>query len=134
MQKIEGFPDFEKRSGLLVTIIQDVATKEVLMHGSMNRAALWLTLHTKTVWLWSTSRQEMWHKGATSDSVMEVVWIKHDCDGDAILVGVKVAGTGHACHKNRVSCFDNVVECDKVPDRLIFDDIDFTPKGGASHV
>ena len=133
MQKVEGFPDFEKRGGLLFVIIQEAATKEVLMHGSMNRAALWLTLHTKTVWLWSTSRQKMWHKGATSDSVMEVVWMKHDCDGDAVLLGVKVTGTGYACHKDRRLCFDNLVDCDKVPDELIFDDIGFVVKGGESH-
>src|SRR3989344_681540 len=123
MASQKQFQNFEKRNGLLIAIIQDADTKEVLMHGFMNRAALWLTRRERTVWLWSTSQKRLWHKGETSGSVMEIRWLKADCDCDAILIGVKVGGKGDACHLERRSCFDQFISQDMITDRLIFSDV-----------
>lgn len=105
MSKREKFPNFKKRNGLLIAIIQNFSTKRVLMHGFMNPEALRLCRKTGEVWLWSTSEKKLWHKGVTSNSVMKIKKVRADCDGDAILLLVKVTGTGYACHLKRHSCF-----------------------------
>lgn len=97
--------NFKKRGGRIIVIIQDAKTKDVLMHGFANKDALKLTAQNGEVWLWSTSRKELWHKGITSDSVMKIISSSVDCDGDALLLQVEVLGTGLACHLDRASCF-----------------------------
>ena len=101
-------PDFNKGGGLLPTVVQDSITKEVLMVAWMNEESFHKTLETKETWFWSRSRQELWHKGGTSDNVQHVVDMKLDCDGDTLLVLVKAEGP--ACHTGAVSCFFNDVE------------------------
>lgn len=101
-------PDFNKGGGLLPTVVQDSATKEVLMVAWMNEESFHKTLETKETWFWSRSRQELWHKGGTSGNVQHVVDMKLDCDGDTLLVLVKAEGP--ACHTGAVSCFFNDVE------------------------
>lgn len=101
-------PDFNKGGGLLPTVVQDSITKEVLMVAWMNEESFYKTLETKETWFWSRSRQELWHKGGTSGNVQHVVDMKLDCDGDTLLVLVKVEGP--ACHTGAVSCFFNDVE------------------------
>jgi len=90
--------------GLIPAIVQDAATREVLTLAYMNRESLARTLETKQTWFWSRSRNELWHKGATSGNTQEVVNLALDCDSDAIIVLVKPAGP--ACHTGAVSCFD----------------------------
>ena len=90
--------------GLIPAIVQDAATREVLTLAYMNRESLARTLETKQTWFWSRSRNELWHKGATSGNTQEVVSLALDCDGDAIIVLVNLAGP--ACHTGAVSCFD----------------------------
>lgn len=94
---------FDER-GLVPAIVQNAETREVLMLAYMNEESLARTIDTKQTWFWSRSRQELWHKGATSGNTQEVVNIALDCDGDAIVVLVKPAGP--ACHTGSVSCFD----------------------------
>jgi phosphoribosyl-ATP pyrophosphohydrolase/phosphoribosyl-AMP cyclohydrolase len=94
---------FDER-GLIPAIVQDAATREVLTLAYMNRESLVRTLETKQTWFWSRSRNELWHKGATSGNTQEVVSLALDCDADAIIVLVKPAGP--ACHTGAVSCFD----------------------------
>ncbi len=91
--------------GLIPAILQDSASGEVLMMAWMNREALRLTRLTGQAHFWSRSRQELWHKGATSGNTMAVEEIRADCDGDALLLWVKPAGP--ACHTGRRSCFFN---------------------------
>lgn len=100
--------DFTKGQGLLPTVVQDAATKEVLMVAWMNEESFQKTLETKETWFWSRSRQELWHKGATSGNVQHVVHMKLDCDGDTLLVLVKAEGP--ACHTGARSCFFNSVD------------------------
>ena len=94
---------FDER-GLIPAIVQDATTREVLTLAYMNRESLARTLETKQTWFWSRSRNELWHKGATSGNTQEVINVALDCDADAIIVLVKPAGP--ACHTGAVSCFD----------------------------
>ena len=97
-------PDFDKRGGLVVAIAQDVKTKQVLMQGYMNSEAWKETLQTGYATYWSTSRNELWPKGATSGDWQKVSEIYIDCDSDAVLLVVEQQGKG-ACHTGNFSCF-----------------------------
>jgi phosphoribosyl-AMP cyclohydrolase / phosphoribosyl-ATP pyrophosphohydrolase len=89
--------------GLITAIVQDDGTNEVLMVAYMNAESLAKTLQTGETWFWSRSRQELWHKGATSGNTQRVVDIRLDCDGDAVLV--RVDPKGPACHTGERTCF-----------------------------
>jgi phosphoribosyl-ATP pyrophosphohydrolase/phosphoribosyl-AMP cyclohydrolase len=95
--------DFEKSGGLIPAIVQDDETSEVLTLAYMDEEALRRTLESGQVWFYSRSRQELWHKGATSGNFLNVRTVSIDCDGDAILVRVKPEGP--ACHTGERSCF-----------------------------
>ncbi|WP_045518128.1 bifunctional phosphoribosyl-AMP cyclohydrolase/phosphoribosyl-ATP diphosphatase HisIE [Neobacillus niacini] len=89
--------------GLVPAIVQDVETKEVLTLAYMNEESLTKTIETGETWFYSRSRQELWHKGATSGNTQSVGSVKYDCDQDAVLVLVEPKGP--ACHTGAVSCF-----------------------------
>ena len=91
------------KNGLLPVIIQDVNTNEVLMLGYANKESLKLTLDTGEVWFYSRSRQELWHKGATSGNIIKWKSISKDCDSDTLLV--KAVPAGPVCHTGARSCF-----------------------------
>ena len=90
-------------SGLVPAIVQDASTNEVLMLAYMNVESLRLTIKTGETWFWSRSRQELWHKGATSGNIQTVVEVRVDCDADTLLVLVNPAGA--ACHTGNRTCF-----------------------------
>jgi phosphoribosyl-AMP cyclohydrolase / phosphoribosyl-ATP pyrophosphohydrolase len=90
--------------GLVPAIVQDARTREVLTLAYMNRESLARTLETGQTWFWSRSRNELWHKGATSGNTQQVVSLRSDCDNDALIVLVHPAGP--ACHTGARSCFD----------------------------
>jgi phosphoribosyl-ATP pyrophosphohydrolase/phosphoribosyl-AMP cyclohydrolase len=96
------------QQGLIPAILQDADTREVLMVAYMNEEAVRRTVESGDAWFWSRSRQELWHKGATSGNYQRVERIQVDCDGDAILVDVRPDGP--ACHTGAVSCFFQSVE------------------------
>jgi phosphoribosyl-AMP cyclohydrolase / phosphoribosyl-ATP pyrophosphohydrolase len=99
--------------GLVPAIVQDAVSKEVLTLAYMNKESLEKTLETKETWFYSRSRQELWHKGATSGNTQSVVELKYDCDQDAILVLVNPSGP--ACHNGTASCFtENLLKGDSV--------------------
>lgn len=89
--------------GLVPAIVQDASTREVLTLAYMNRESLARTIETGETWFWSRSRNELWHKGATSGNTQQVVNLTTDCDGDALVVLVHPAGP--ACHTGARSCF-----------------------------
>jgi len=89
--------------GLITAVVQNAATREVLMVAWMNAEALRLTQSTGEAWFWSRSRQELWRKGATSGNVLHVKEIRADCDGDTLLLFV--TPDGPACHTGAISCF-----------------------------
>ena len=91
------------KMGLVPAIIQDDKTSDVLMLGYMNKESLRLTLESGEVWFYSRSRQELWHKGATSGNILKVKSLAKDCDSDAILVRADPAGP--VCHTGNRTCF-----------------------------
>ncbi|OIJ21026.1 bifunctional phosphoribosyl-AMP cyclohydrolase/phosphoribosyl-ATP pyrophosphatase [Anaerobacillus alkalidiazotrophicus] len=91
--------------GLIPAVVQDATSKEVLTVAYMNEESLAKTIETKETWFYSRSRQELWHKGATSGNIQKVVDIRFDCDQDALVVLVQPAGP--ACHTGSYSCFSN---------------------------
>jgi phosphoribosyl-ATP pyrophosphohydrolase/phosphoribosyl-AMP cyclohydrolase len=93
---------FDER-GLVTCVVQDWDTGEVLMVAHMNQEALERTRQTGEVHLYSRSRRDIWHKGATSGNVQRVRQLRYDCDGDAVVALVEPAGP--ACHTGQRSCF-----------------------------
>jgi len=93
---------FDER-GLVPCVVQEWGTGEVLMLAYMNAEALARTRETGEMHFYSRSRQELWHKGATSGNSQAVKAIRYDCDGDALLA--LVAPAGPACHTGERSCF-----------------------------
>jgi phosphoribosyl-ATP pyrophosphohydrolase/phosphoribosyl-AMP cyclohydrolase len=90
-------------AGLIPAIVQDAVSRQVLMLAWMNEDSLRLTLTSGETWFWSRSRQELWHKGATSGNTQTIREIFYDCDGDTLLIRVDAAGP--ACHTGQTSCF-----------------------------
>lgn len=96
-------PKFDA-DGLIPAITVDAADGSVLMLAYMNSEALARTLELGEAVYWSRSRQELWHKGATSGNTQKVRELRVDCDQDAILLFVEQQG-GAACHTGRHTCF-----------------------------
>ncbi len=89
--------------GLVPCVVQDWRTGEVLTLAYMNAESLAMTRQTGEAHFFSRSRQELWHKGATSGHRQTVRAIRYDCDGDALLALVEPAGP--ACHTGARTCF-----------------------------
>ncbi len=96
-------PKFDA-DGLMPAVATDHATGEVLMLAYMNAEALKKTMELGEAVYYSRSRQELWHKGATSGLVQKVHEIRIDCDQDAIWLRVEAVG-GASCHTGFRSCF-----------------------------
>ncbi|MDG5786610.1 bifunctional phosphoribosyl-AMP cyclohydrolase/phosphoribosyl-ATP diphosphatase HisIE [Evansella sp. AB-P1] len=94
--------------GLVPAIVQDYQTKEVLTLAYMNEESLTKSLETGETWFYSRSRQELWHKGATSGNTQRIVQMLLDCDQDAIVVLVEPSGP--ACHEGTFTCFTGKLE------------------------
>lgn len=107
--------------GLVPAIIQDEITGAVLMLAYMNEEALKKTLETKETWFFSRSRQELWHKGATSGNRQHVKRIAFDCDQDTILVAVEPLGP--ACHTGEKTCFFKTIYQEEAPSRSVIHDV-----------
>ncbi len=94
--------------GLIPAIVQDATTGEILMFAFMNEESLRRTRESGEAWFWSRSRQELWHKGATSGNTLAVREVRVDCDEDVLLL--KVDPAGPACHTGERSCFYRELE------------------------
>ena len=90
-------------AGLIPCIVQDADTGAVLMMAWMSAESLALTLERGETVFFSRSRQELWHKGATSGNTQKLVDLRYDCDGDTLLALVNPAGP--ACHTGAHTCF-----------------------------
>src|SRR3990172_2825041 len=95
--------DFAKMGGLLPAIVQDQASRDVLMLGFMNEDALEKTLHSGHVTFWSRTRETLWTKGETSGNFLNVRRIWVDCDEDTILI--EADPVGPTCHTGAGTCF-----------------------------
>lgn len=107
LEQVQDQIRFDK-DGLVPAIIQDAASKEVLMMAYMNGESLKRSVETGETWFWSRSRQELWHKGATSGNTQQIVSAQYDCDGDTLLFLVKPKGP--ACHTGEKTCFYRGIE------------------------
>jgi len=101
---LEFAPRFDAQ-GLIAAIVSDVSSGEVLMFAYMNETSLRLSLQTGIAHYWSRSRQKLWKKGETSGNLQQIMEMRVDCDQDALLLKVRVAGDGVTCHTGRTSCF-----------------------------
>ena len=99
---VESLIAWDER-GLVPCVVQDWDSGEVLTLAYMNAQALARTRETGELHLWSRSRDELWHKGATSGNTQAVRALRVDCDGDALLALVEPAGP--ACHTGERTCF-----------------------------
>ncbi len=93
---------FDER-GLVPVIAQEIDSGEILMLAYANREAVAATLQTNEAHYFSRSRGALWRKGETSGHRQEVIEVRYDCDGDALLY--RVRQTGPACHTGARSCF-----------------------------
>ncbi|MCP9808782.1 bifunctional phosphoribosyl-AMP cyclohydrolase/phosphoribosyl-ATP diphosphatase HisIE [Cyanobium sp. HWJ4-Hawea] len=91
-------------AGLIPAVAQDWLDGAVLMVAWMNRQAIEHTLQSGEVHYWSRSRQELWHKGATSGQIQRLRGLRYDCDADVLLLTIEQQGAG-ACHTGARSCF-----------------------------
>lgn len=120
---VDFAPKFDG-DGLIVAIAADAATGEVLMVAHMNEEALARTIETGSAWFWSRSRKKLWRKGEDSGNTLAVREMRVDCDQDAILLRVEIAGDAVACHQGYRSCFYRTVPVGAAPTpalRLGFD-------------
>lgn len=119
-------PKFDS-DGLIPAVAMDASTKEPLMLAYMNAKSLQMTLELGEAVYFSRSRQEIWHKGATSGHVQKVKELRTDCDQDAIILYVEQLGAG-ACHTGRSTCFYRSVDLTQGqnPAALKFTETDLT--------
>lgn len=101
-------PKFDEH-GLIPAMAVDADTGAPLMLAYMNEQSLKMTLQLGQAVYWSRSRNQLWHKGATSGEFQEIIEIRTDCDQDALVLRVKQHGGG-CCHTKRPTCFYRVVK------------------------
>ena len=87
----------ERGARVVPVVLQNAETGDVLYVAYANSTALRETLATRQAVLWSTSRNELWHKGATSGDVLDVVDVRVNCEQNSLLYRV-VPRTGGVCH------------------------------------
>ena len=109
-------PKFDA-DGLIPAIVTDAAGGGVLMFAWMNAEALAKTLATGEAHYFSRSRNELWHKGATSGQIQQVIEARIDCDQDCVWLTVRPQGDGGACHTGARSCFYRVIEDGRLVER-----------------
>ena len=100
---------------VIPVVVQDATSKEVLIVAYANDEAVAETFRLGEAVLYSTSRNELWHKGATSGDVLKVEEVRINCEQNSLLYLVTPKGQG-ACHtkdeagKSRSSCYYRTVE------------------------
>ena len=99
---------WDKMDGMIPAVVQDASSGTVLMLGYMNAEALQATLEFGFVTFFSRSKERLWMKGESSGNRLELVEVREDCDGDALLVLARPEGP--TCHLGDVSCFKTEVE------------------------
>ena len=108
-------PKFDDR-GLIPAVTTDFESGELLMHGFMNGEALSRTIETGEAHYYSRSRDAIWHKGATSGLVQNIVEMRIDDDQDCVWLRVRVGGNGASCHVGYRSCFYRSLPTGALPD------------------
>jgi phosphoribosyl-AMP cyclohydrolase len=106
-------PRYDEK-GLIPCIVVSSRTGKTLMLAYMNELALQKTVETGEAHYWSRSRNELWHKGATSGEIQKIVEIRTDCDQDTLLLTVEMPEPEKACHTGRESCFYRILKNGKL--------------------
>jgi phosphoribosyl-AMP cyclohydrolase len=124
-------PKFDSQ-GLIPVITVEYRSKEILMHGYMNKDALRLSIETKKAHYWSRSRKSIWKKGEVSGLYQTIKQIKIDDDQDCIILFVDLEGLQASCHVGYKSCFYREIskKNDHFSDKLKFTENEkvFDPK------
>jgi len=110
------FSTLKSENGLVLAVVQDELSRDVLMCAYMNREALEKTVETGIAHFWSRSRQQLWKKGETSGHIQKVKEIRIDCDMDSLLLRVEQAGG--ACHMGYRSCFYRNLEGNIIGEKI----------------
>lgn len=87
----------EKNPDVIPVVVQHADTKDVLILAYANREALAASLRTRVATFWSTSRRELWVKGATSGDQLDLVGVRVNCEQNSLLYLVRPA-KGGVCH------------------------------------
>jgi phosphoribosyl-AMP cyclohydrolase len=87
----------ESPDPVIPVVVQDAATREVLILAYANETALRYTLESGLATFWSTSRQELWIKGKTSGDELAIVEVRVNCEQNSLLYLVTMRGKG-SCH------------------------------------
>ena len=95
------------QNGLIVAVVQDSVTGEVLMVAWANEESVKLMKDTGYTHFWSRSRKKLWKKGEESGNVQKIISMQADCDNDTLLI--RVEQTGVACHTGSPSCFNELI-------------------------
>lgn len=111
-------PKFDEH-GLIPAVTTDYETGELLMHGYMNEEALRQSIATGEAHYFSRSRQAIWHKGATSGLIQNIIEMRIDDDQDCVWLRVRVGGNGASCHVGYRSCFYRSLPTGALPDKPI---------------
>ncbi len=104
---------------VLPVAVQDVDSKRVLLVGYVNETALNTTIESGVATFWSTSRNELWVKGATSGDTLEIVDVRVNCEQNSLLYLVRLRGKG-CCHtkgvdgQTRKSCYYRSIRDEKL--------------------
>jgi phosphoribosyl-AMP cyclohydrolase len=103
--------------GVVPAVAQDVATGAIAMLGYVNEQALAEAFKRRCAVFWSTSRNELWIKGATSGEILELVEVRVNCEQNSLLYRVRVPANGGACHTQadgqpRFGCYYRIVEAE----------------------
>ena len=112
---VELAPKFDDR-GLIPAVTTDFESGELLMHGFMNEEALRRTIESGEAHYFSRSREAIWHKGATSGLVQNIIEMRIDDDQDCVWLRVRVGGNGASCHVGYRSCFYRSLPTGALPD------------------
>ena len=112
---VELAPKFDDR-GLIPAVTTDFESGELLMHGFMNEEALRRTIEMGEAHYYSRSREAIWHKGATSGLVQNIIEMRIDDDQDCVWLRVRVGGNGASCHVGYRSCFYRSLPTGALPD------------------
>ncbi len=112
---VELAPKFDDR-GLIPAVTTDFESGELLMHGFMDEEALRRTIETGEAHYYSRSREAIWHKGATSGLVQNIIEMRIDDDQDCVWLRVRVDGNGASCHVGYRSCFYRSLQTGALPD------------------
>ena len=92
-----GFKKLDEVAGVVPCAVQDVDTRDVILVAYVNQLALRHTVERRLATFWSTSRQELWEKGATSGETFEVVEVRVNCEQNSLLYLVRPRRAG-ICH------------------------------------